>query len=293
MKLLRNNEIDMAKWDRAILSSEYPLVFAQSFYLNATSPGWSALVQMDYSCVMPLTQGRKLGIDYLMQPPFTPQLGLYGKYSAAGQKEFFDYIRQHYKFIAIELNAANKSDECKQKRTFMINMKNGYELNTNTKRNISKAVKAGLKIEELKDEDILQQSKKHINPFLRKQLKLPPKHIKLFEQLLINSISEKKIGTFAVKNNSGEIEAIAHFISNGKHAVYLKGMNYNKNNGSMHFLMSNAIEYYRRAGAELFDFGGGQSESLARFYAGFGAEPVNYCEYKINNLPKAIRWLKR
>jgi lipid II:glycine glycyltransferase (peptidoglycan interpeptide bridge formation enzyme) len=293
MKLLRNSEIDFERWDRCVLSSEFPLVFAQSFYLNATSPGWNALIEKDYACVMPLTQSSKLGITYLMQPPFTPQLGLYGKYSSNDLQESLQYIEQHYKFIAIELNASNKTDECRQKRTYMIRLNEDYEFNTNTKRNISKASKTGLKIEELKDNEILKQSKKHLNPFLRKQLKLPAKHIKLFEQLLVNSISEKKIGTFAVKNNSGEIRAIAHFISNGKHAVYLKGMNYDKNNGSMHFLIAHAIDHYKRAGVKLFDFGGGQSESLARFYAGFGAMSVNYCEYKINGLPKAIRWLKR
>jgi hypothetical protein len=293
MKLLKNSEIDLAKWDRCILSSEFPLVFAQSFYLNATSPGWNALEQKDYYCVMPLTQSSKLGITYLIQPPFTPQLGLYGKHSPEDLKEFLDYAKQHYKFIAIELNASNKADGCKQKRTYMIRLDEIYEFNSNTKRNISKAFKSGLKIEELKDNEILKQSKKHLNPFLRKQLKLPAKHIKLFEQLLVNSVSEKKINTFAVRNNSGEIRAIAHFISNGKHAVYLKGMNYDKNNGSMHFLMSHAIDHYKRTGVKLFDFGGGQSESLARFYAGFGAIPVNYCEYKAISLPKVIRWLKR
>jgi lipid II:glycine glycyltransferase (peptidoglycan interpeptide bridge formation enzyme) len=185
------------------------------------------------------------------------------------------------------------SENCKEKRTYMIEFSDKYEFNTNTRRNISKAVKAGLKIAELKGEDILVQSKKFINPFLRKQLKLPAKHIKLFEQLLINSISEKKIGTFVAKNNSGEISAMAHFISNGKHAVYLKGMSNDKNSGSMHFLMSHTIEHYKREGVSLFDFGGGQSENLARFYSGFGAKPVSYCEYRVNRLPKAISWIKR
>src|SRR5688500_7570369 len=107
MKILNNNEIDLKKWDEVILHSALPLVFAQSFYLNATSPGWKALVSENYKNIMPLTAQKKLGINYLIQPPFTPQLGVFGKTDEQSVAAFLNFLKEKYKYISIELNATN------------------------------------------------------------------------------------------------------------------------------------------------------------------------------------------
>ena len=60
----------------------------------------------------------------------------------------------------------------------------------------------------------------------------------------------------------------------------------------MHFLMNNAIKHFEQKKALTFDFGGGQTDSLAQFFSGFGAQPIEYKIYTANNLPKAIKWLK-
>ena len=85
---------------------------------------------------------------------------------------------------------------------------------------------------------------------------------------------------------------MAHFISNGKHVVYLKGTNFDRNSGSMHFLMDRAIQFFKAENLKMFDFGGGESDSMAQFYLGFGAKELIYKTYKVNNLPKVIKWLK-
>lgn len=104
---LKHSEIDFLKWDTTILKSTIPFVFAQSYYLNATCPNWEALIIGDYESVFPLTQNIKFGISYLYQPPFTPQLGVYGKINTQIEETFFNYLSSHYKFIDIELNASN------------------------------------------------------------------------------------------------------------------------------------------------------------------------------------------
>ncbi|MBA3665071.1 MAG: GNAT family N-acetyltransferase [Bacteroidetes bacterium] len=296
MKFLKNSEIDFKKWDETILLSSAPLVFAQSFYLNATSPGWSALVKGNYKCIMPLTANRKLGINYLLQPPFTPQLGLFGRFTKETEKEFFDFINAGYKYIHIELNHSSslKANGIKEKKTFIIDYKTHYNYNSNTKRNIAKAQKAGWVVETMDEKDVLAASKKLINPFLKK-LKINASQIKQFEQLLINAMLNESLTTIAVKNGENKICALGHFISNGKHAVYLKGTTVDKvgHSGSMHLLMHHAIEYYKKKGVAMFDFGGGQKASIAQFFEGFGALPLNYSEYKVNNLPAPLKWLKK
>ena len=62
IKHIKHQNIDFEKWDKTILSSVYPLVFAQSFYLNATCPQWDALIIGDYESVFPLTYNTKFGI---------------------------------------------------------------------------------------------------------------------------------------------------------------------------------------------------------------------------------------
>ncbi len=297
MKILEHNQIDLKKWDETILASDQPLVFAQTFYLNATSPGWAALVSDDHKTIMPLTVKRKLGINYLIQPPFTPQLGIFGKYDEKTANEFLNFIKSKFKFISIELNSGNASLGItgKNKRTFVIDYTKTYSYNSNTKRNIAKAIKANLICEEVKKQEMLSLTKKYLHPFLKKQLLIKPVQIKMFDQLLSNAGKENCLKTFIVKDQKQSISAMAHFISNGRHSVYLKGKSFDKNlnSGSMHFLMDNAIKYFENKKVATFDFGGGQTDSLAQFFSGFGAHPLEYKIYTSNNLPKAIKWLKK
>lgn len=293
---ISHQDIDLAKWNSTILASPYPLVFAQSFYLNATFPGWDALVIGDYESVFPLTQKEKLGIPYLHQPSFTPQLGVYGKVSPAIEQQFFDHITAKYKLIDIELNASNtlQSKDHVPKQTFVIDYRDGYKLNQNTKRNISKAQENQLVIEQIPEAEVVPLSQQYLNPFLKKQIRLSPLVISRFDDLLRSALAAGTLYTFRVMDPQGKLQAIAHFISNGKHTVYLKGINFDKevSLGSMHLLNSEAIRFFADK-SQLFDFGGGSKESLANFYKGFGAKALPYRSLHYNRLPWLINVLKK
>jgi hypothetical protein len=293
---IKHNAIDKVKWEQTILASPYPLVFAQSFYLDATFPGWDALVMGDYGSVFPLTQKEKLGITYLHQPSFTPQLGVYGTVNTVVEQQFFDYITAHYKLIEIELNASNtlQTKDHVAKQTFVIDYQNGYKFNQNTKRNISKAQENQLMFEQIPEAEILSLSQQYLNPFLKKQLRLSPPVIARFDDLLRSAMAAGTLYSFRVIDKDKTLQAIAHFISNGKHTVYLKGINFDKevSLGSMHLLNSEAIRFFSDK-AQLFDFGGGTKESLANFYKGFGATALPYQSLKYNRLPWLVNVLKK
>jgi len=295
LQYIKHKDIDFEKWDQTVLSSQYPLVFAQSFYLNATFPNWDALVMGNYESVFPLTQKEKFGISYLHQPSFTPQLGVYGKINEAIEKQFYDYITLKYKLIEIELNASNTIQTKYHflKLTYIIDYKNGYKQNQNTKRNVSKAFENKLIFEQIPSVEILAQSQKYLNPFLKSGLKLSPGTIDTFDKLLKSCIKTNTLYSFRVIDSNKTVQAIAHFISNGKHTVYLKGINFDKveSLGSMHLLNSSAIQFFETK-TDIFDFGGGTKESLANFYKGFGALPLQYSSLKFNRLPWLIKVLK-
>lgn len=296
LQYIKHIDIDFKKWDIAILSSEFPLVFAQSFYLNATSPNWDALVIGDYECVFPLTIKSKFGFRYLPQPPFTSQLGAFGKVNSEYEQLFFNYILSNFKLIELELNASNKliSEYISPKKTFIIKYGNEYKLNQNSKRNIARAEENSFEVKQIPDTEVLNLSQKLLNPFLLNDLHLPTSHIALFEQLLCNAQKEKMLYSFKTTDKFNKTVAIAHFVSNGKHTLFLKGTNFDKaeNSGSMHLLINFAVNYFADKSV-LFDFGGGSnSEGLANFYKGLGGEIQSYSFLRVNKLPWLIKLIK-
>ncbi|MBL7921765.1 MAG: hypothetical protein JNJ40_15735 [Bacteroidia bacterium] len=293
--LIKHKDIDLKKWDKAILSSKMPLVFAQSFYLNATSPKWDALVIGDYESVFPLTVKNKLGFKYLPQPSFTSQLGAFGKINDGVEMAFYRYITAHFKLIEIELNASNnlKVKGLSQKRTFIIDYKKEHAYNQNTKRNIKKAEENGFIVIEADAKESISLSKKIIDPFLEKEVGLSRSVIKTFNSLLANGLKNNQIITFKTVDPKKNVKAIGHFAFNNTHVLYLKGTNVDKkdNSGSMHLLIDFAIKYFEKK-AKVFDFGGGGNTGLAGFYRGLGGSQLDYHFLKINRLPKVINVLK-
>ena len=295
LRHIKHADIDFEKWDQVILDSELPVVFAQSFYLCATCPEWDALVIGDYETIFPLTHKKKFGFFYLPQPPFTSQLGAFGNITNERLKLFFDYIFSHYKLIEIELNQLNHfhSEHLTIKHTFFIDYKTEIIYNQNTKRNISKAIRLGLKVKEIFKNDILKLSHQYLNPFLSEQFGLSKSTLGKFEQLLKNAMTQNLLRTFAVYDSEDQLRAIGHFICNEKHILFLKGTNFDRkdNTGSMHYLIDFAINFYKDK-ALFFDFGGGfHSKGLADFYKGLGGQKFNYSCLKYNHLPKLLKFL--
>lgn len=297
IKHIKHNQIDFKKWDNTVLKSLFPFVFAQSFYLNATSPDWDALIINDYESIFPLTHKSKFGISYLPQPPFTSQLGVYGKTNTEIEHLFYNYISKEFKLIDLEWNAGNtiSNEFIKTKNTFIINYSEAYHFNQNTRRNIQKANELNLKVVEIKNDEVLSLSKKHLHPFLKNELNLSSKSISLFEQLLKNTQNKNQLISFQVKDEKDNCKALAHFIYNDFHAFFLKGTVINKkeNSGSMHLLLQHAIHFFSDKVC-VFDFGGGSnSESLASFYKGLGGKKLNYGFLQWNKLPLLLNKFKR
>jgi hypothetical protein len=295
IKQIAHSNIDFNKWDKTVLSSQFPLVFAQSFYLNATCPKWDALVIGDYESVFPLTHKTKLGFKYLPQPSFTSQLGVYGKVNDEIEILFYNYITKKYKLIEIELNASNKikTKEISEKKTYIIDYNKEYKYNQNTKRNIKKAVDDGLSVKRVDVKECLSLSEKWIDPFLEFELKLSNQVIKTFNVLLKSSLKNHSLLTLKAVDKKDNIKAIAHFVFNTKHALYLKGTNFDKkeNSGSMHLLIDVAIKHFDGK-VHFFDFGGGASVGLSGFYQGLGGSPLCYSYLKVNRLPQLLNKLK-
>ncbi len=296
IRIIPHSQLDQKKWDKVIAQCEFPLVFANSFYLNATSPGWDALVLGNYKAVMPLTWSKKLNIKYFHQPPFTSQLGIFGEVSKKEIEAIEELLKKNFKLIEIEQNAHLKfSRHVKDKVTFVIDYKNGVKYNENTKRNIAKAKKAGIEVKDIKNlSEALKLASSKLIPWLKTKHKTSPKQARLLLKLVENAHQNGSLKTLVSLDGQGRQLALGYFIFNQFHCVFLKGFTFSKkdNTGSMHALLDHAIRHFE-GNANMFDFGGGSAPGIATFYKGLGGKELKYQEYKLNNLPWPLKMIKK
>ena len=108
IQYLIHHKIDKQKWDNCINTADNGLIYAYSFYLDAMSKHWDALVLNDYEAVMPVTWNKKYGISYLYQPFLAAQLGVFGKnITEELLSSFINSIPSSFKYIDICLNCKN------------------------------------------------------------------------------------------------------------------------------------------------------------------------------------------
>ena len=105
---LHHKDIDKKKWDACRDKAANSLIYPYSFYLDAMSENWDALVADDYEKVMPLAWKKKYSIFYLYQPRFTASLGVFGdNISAQTVKLFLENIPRKFKYWDFYLNKRN------------------------------------------------------------------------------------------------------------------------------------------------------------------------------------------
>ena len=311
IRYLTHNQIDKQRWDDCIAQSPDGLVYAWSWYLDVVHPGWEALVEDDYETVMPLTGGKKYGINYLFQPFFTQKFGVFGKkeVSEAKIEEFLAAIPKKFKFA--EFNCANfrVSKVSSDSKVCAISNHRNIELaltpdysviaanyNSNTKRNLAKSQKQDLTIvENAEPSAIIELFRKNRGREIKKW------GDKEYERLLKLVETAKNHGACMVlgaQNHDNQIVAGAFFMISHKKIVFLfSGSDEsNKENHGLTFLLDHIIEKYSGTN-NILDFEGSDNDGLARFYKGFGGEEKNYQELKFNKLNKisnfALKILKR
>ena len=299
IQYLKHAEIDKKKWDNCIEQAPNGLIYAYSWYLDVVSPGWDALVEGDYESVMPLTHRKKLCFNYLYQPNFCQQLGIFSIESARHNlvERFIESLPKKFQFVEVQLNESNQTEAYEnllsQKKTYILDLNKNYtsikaSYSQNHKRNIKKAYQNNFKLTS-------GLSAKEIVDFKRKN---PVNDLKEFQykQLedLVKISFKKKIGkSLEIFDPNGEILAVAFFIFHKKRVYYiLSATNETGKKGGAMFLI---VDYFLQKYAGnpwILDFEGSQIPGLARFYSGFGATPRYYSKIKINNLPFPFYLLK-
>ncbi|QEC45710.1 GNAT family N-acetyltransferase [Pseudobacter ginsenosidimutans] len=306
IQYLTRQELDIQRWDAVIQKADNGLPYAYSIYLDHMCKHWSALVLGDYEAVMPLTWNSKYGIAYLYQPPFTAQLGVFGKHLTPSLIEaFLSAIPKRFRLIEIELNQANAHANVGPQKNTSISLRNNYVLDLrapyeslqsayreNIRRNIKKAQQLNNRYAtDIPISEVLSLSKSQMQGISN----LSDRDYENFESLFNQLHQQGKAiacGVFDV--NDQLLASCAYVFSNNRACYILVGNHPNgRTSGASHFLIDRFI--HQHAGEELtLDFEGSDIRNLAFFYSSFGASLEIYPSLRINRfrlLGILKRWL--
>jgi hypothetical protein len=290
IQYIESKNIDKLRWDQCIRSSMRPLVYGCSWYLDLVSPGWHGIIEDDYSAVMPLPVKKKYGINYIIQPRHTQQLGIFTSGICNQEKieAFVNAIPSFYRFIDMNLNHTNNP----QGLPLLAGINTNYELSLfkrkeeivkgfseNTRRNIQKASSA-IKI---KEDTPLSEFERLIRnnavPSMRREQR---EWMKTF----IEKIIQKHAGLILGAYFENELCASVFLVNFEGRIYYLIPVSNNtgREQRAMFAIIDYIIVNYAESALTL-DFEGSNLEGIARFYAGFGALPLNYPRIRISRLP--------
>jgi hypothetical protein len=277
---LRNKEIDFELWDKCISQSSNHLTYAYSWYLDAMSPGWEALVSENYEYIMPLPVKRKYGFKILSQPVLTQQLGIFSKNILA--EEIVGRFIKHIPYLSyrLNLNENNFYKKSVSNPNSVLNLTESYEdifsgYSKNTQRNIEKARKLNLRIKtELSPNDFFSFFHSVERPF-----SLPQENkVKI---LIEKAISKNAMTIYGVYSSNEKLAAALCLLHSGNRLTYLLPISNGegKSNFAMFFLIDSII-HENGGKSKILDFEGSRIQGIARFYKGFGAKNHPYFTIK-------------
>lgn len=303
IRYLQHNEINKKKWDECISNASNAIVYAASWYLDIVSPGWDALVEDEYVSVFPLTHYKKYGFNYLRQPHFTQQLGVFAKGMITENTvaEYLSLASGKFKFIEINLNTANHFSSGNFKITEMLthhlHLNKNYEAllknySENQRRNISRAVKSGVSlITDANENQIINLFRKNKG---KEIASLKANDYKILTILVREARKRNLVQVIGANSPEGNLCAGAIFMIGYNQVIFLFSATTAeaKKLGAMsmiidHVIKSNALKN------SILDFEGSMDKNLARFYKSFDSKEAVYLRLQWNNLPKFVRWIKK
>mgnify|MGYP002625709982 CR=1 FL=1 len=290
IRYLTHDQIDKARWDACVAKAVNGNVYAWSWYLDIVHPGWEALVEMidgNYLSIMPITNKKKYGINYLCQPFFVQQLGVFSvsRLTEDQTLAFLRAVPSRYRLVEIRLNEQNPLPESNKGVEVHVNhlldLNSDYDslsshYHDNTKRNLKKSFNKNLRL--VKAAPI----QKAIALF-RSGKGADVKHWGDAEYAVLERLSETAIASsnafvYGVQtSDNDDIICCALFMKSHQRITFLFSGNApeGKESGAMTFLIDQVVREFSGQLLTL-DFEGSDDPQLARFYRGFGSRVVSY-----------------
>ncbi len=298
---LRHRDIDPVAWDQRLGACPNASWYGLSKTLEAAAPSsWDALVDEETGEQMPLPWRRKYGVHYLYQPFMIQHSGPYSPEDpsiAAGR--FLRALPMHFRYADINLLAAGVTGipqlrtEPRTNHVLQLNkpvdvLRNGYS--TNHRRSLRKAEGADVSLERNVSGQRVLEVIEGSEQFIRWKVDTAGRDTM---RRLVRATEADGTGWGRMISSNGEPVAAGWFVRSHDRIIFLKGIGTEKGRElrAMHLLIDDVIAEFASSGMA-FDLAGGNDPQLARFYSGFGAEPVLYLRALMNRLPPLIRLMK-
>ena len=292
---LQRRNVHDEKWNACISSSANGLIYAYSFYLDAMTDNWDALVLGDYEAVMPLPWRKKWSIFYLYYPFLTAQLGVFGSnLNAEIFGAFLNAVPKKFKLWDLSFNQQNlfpvDGYPLYERSNFVLPLNKPYDdlykaYRENIRRNVKKSLGYGSRVKtDVFIDEIIALAK------LQAQ-KNTEKDFENFSKLFAFLKEKGMAKTYGVLSQKNELLASAVFLFSHNRAYYILVGNHpnGRTLGASHALIDAFIKDH--AGQDLLlDFEGSDVRNLQFFYSSFGAEEEKYAAIKLNRLPWWARW---
>lgn len=269
--LLRNCDIDYAKWNESISKAFNQLPYAFSWYLDIVSPKWEALVTENYEYVMPLPRKRKYGISYIVQPFLTQQLGVFSK-NPVDSLVLNEFIKQIPDFsYELNLNDQNCFLNLPKLPNYVLNLNASYDelasrFSKNTRRNIEKALNCNLKMQTNCTADQFLLFYFSVDNNLNKA------QSEIVRKIVIRGVENDALILHLVFSANDKPIAALCILKSANRLIYLLAASNDegKSKAAMFFLVNSIIQNECMKNI-LLDFEGSCVDGIARFFKGFGA----------------------
>lgn len=281
LQFVNRNQIDPHKWDLCIKNSANSLVYAYCWYLDIVSDNWSAIINEDYTCVMPIIWRRKFFIKYTYRAFLVQQLGIfYSKNVQANFNDFINLLSEKILIIDYNLNSFNSISLKKtvENTNFELNLNKTYQsLYSNfSKKHKSTIIKA-------KNNNFSLSRNISIDDFInfkKKYLKNNLNH-KNFDTLkkLYNKFPEKFL-IYGVFLNKEIASSSLYFIQDNR-IYFLSAVSseMGKKTSAAFFLKDTFIKDFSEKNF-ILDFEGSNIPGVKHFFKGWGADKSNYQSIK-------------
>ncbi|MBN1119410.1 MAG: hypothetical protein JXA77_19520 [Bacteroidales bacterium] len=301
IKILKHTAINKKKWDSIVESSENASIYMLSWYLDAVSPGWEALIQDDYAAIFPLPVKKKFGIKYLVRPNYSQCYRIVGNsITPEIEKKFLNTIKSAYRYAILRvassdylklesfftgINTNFELDLSKTYEELFSNFSKNHKKNIKSSRNKGLLIKEYLNIDDFVDFTRTSMDYKHVSFDSKVWSDM---------KILLHTLKKNCDGKYFATYDSAEQMCALTAIVNFKKRWYLLFNAANeagRKQRALYFALDSFIKQY--AGShQILDFEGSNIPSIAYFFEGFGAIKTEYYSFEVNRLPALIRRTK-
>lgn len=297
IEYITHKNIDKTKWDICINNSINKLIYAYSWYLEITAVKFDALILDDYEAVMPIISNKKYFLNYIYQPYFTQQLGIFyqNNIDEIIINEFIKNIPSKFKHISINFNSFcfTKSYNFQNKINYILNLSSEYDsvrknYSKRAKTWVNKSLKHNFEIKEFTDEKLYINLKKQYSNYNLTNFA----YNKL--EILIKTILKNKLGFLRGIYKENKIISAIFIIDYNNRLYFINSFNNEiaKQTGASFLLIDSIFKEYSNKNY-IFDFEGSNIPSIEYFFQGWGATRQDYFNLSVFKLPKFLKYFMK